>query len=40
MKYARKVSFFHVAVISTATGVTEQKRACMCRYDLSAWTAN
>ena len=31
----RKKSFvFYVAVICTATGGTEQKRACMCRVPL------
>jgi len=38
--YARKVSFFYVAVICTATGGTEQKRACVCRHDLSELPVN
>jgi len=40
MWYARKFSFFYVAVICTTTGRTEQIRACVCRCDPSAWTAN
>jgi len=40
IKYARKFSFFCVAIICTTTGGTEQIRACVCRYDQSAWTAN
>jgi len=34
-------NFFHnVAVICTTTGGTEQLRACVSRYDQSAWNVN
>jgi len=32
--------FWYVAVICTITGGTEQIRACVSRYDQSAWNAN
>jgi len=35
-KVRKKSYVFYVAVICTATEGTEKKRACLCRYDLSA----
>jgi len=40
-KCARKLLYFYyVAAICAPTGGTEQIRACVGRYDQSAWTAN
>jgi len=32
--------FYYVAIICTTTGGREQIRACVSRYDQSAWTSN
>jgi len=38
--YARKVLYDIMWLLCTATGGTEQIRACVSRYDQSSWTAN
>ena len=40
MKHARKLSFFYMAVVYNYCGATKQMRACVSRYDESAWTSN
>jgi len=38
-KVCKKTSDFYVSVICTTTGETGQTRACVSRYDQSAWRA-
>jgi len=41
IKYVRKLSFFIMWMLHVQlSGRTEQIRACVSRYDQSAWTAN